>query len=100
MLGDGFNKLLDISNSGARIVFFGGTAGNIPPLSGQKIFWKQLQILGTTMGSPDDFKGMVDLVNAHQVVPVIDEVFPLAQAQKAIDRMENSSQFGKLVLKT
>jgi zinc-binding alcohol dehydrogenase/oxidoreductase len=99
-LGDGFNKLLDISNPGARIVFFGGTAGNIPPLSGQKIFWKQLQILGTTMGSQEDFKGMVDLVNAYQIVPVIDEVFQLAQAQKAIDRMENSSQFGKLVLKT
>jgi zinc-binding alcohol dehydrogenase/oxidoreductase len=97
-LGDGFDKLLDLSNPGARIVFFGGTAGNIPPLNGRKIFWKQLQILGTTMGSPDDFKGMVDLVNEHQIVPVIDEVFPLAQAQKAIDRMGNSSQFGKLIL--
>jgi zinc-binding alcohol dehydrogenase/oxidoreductase len=97
-LGDGFDKLLDLSNPGARIVFFGGTAGNIPPLNGRKIFWKQLQILGTTMGSPDDFKGMVDLVNEHQIVPVIDEIFPLAQAQKAIDRMGNSSQFGKLIL--
>ena len=97
-LGEGFEKLLDISNPGARIVFFGGTAGNIPPLNGRKIFWKQLQILGTTMGSPDDFKGMVDLVNTHQIVPVIDEVFPLAQAQKAIDKMENSAQFGKIIL--
>jgi NADPH:quinone reductase-like Zn-dependent oxidoreductase len=99
-LGNGFDKLLDISNPGGRIVFFGGTAGNIPPLNGRKIFWKQLQILGTTMGSPDDFKGMVDLVNKHKIEPVIDEVFPLAQAQKAVDKMENSSQFGKLVLKT
>lgn len=99
-LGDGFEKLLDISNPGGRIIFFGGTAGNIPPLNGRKIFWKQLQILGTTMGSPDDFKGMVDLVNTHKIVPVIDEVFPLTQVQKAIDRMEHSSQFGKLVLKT
>jgi zinc-binding alcohol dehydrogenase/oxidoreductase len=99
-LGDGFDKLLDISNPGARIVFFGGTAGNIPPLNGRKIFWKQLQVLGTTMGSPDDFKAMVDFVNLHQIVPVIDEVFSLAQAQKAIDKMENSSQFGKLVITT
>ena len=97
-LGDGFEKLLDISNPGARIVFFGGTAGNIPALNGRKIFWKQLQILGTTMGSPDDFKGMLDLVNKHQIIPVVDEVFPLAKAQKAIDKMANSSQFGKLVL--
>jgi NADPH:quinone reductase-like Zn-dependent oxidoreductase len=98
-LGNGFDKLLDIANPGARIVFFGGTAGNIPALNGRKIFWKQLQILGTTMGSPDDFKGMVDLVNKHKIIPVVDEVFPLANAQKAIDKMANSTQFGKLVLK-
>jgi len=97
-LGNGFEKLLDLAKPGGRIAFFGGTAGNIPPLNGRKIFWKQLQILGTTMGSPDDFKGMVDLVNKHKIVPVVDEVFPLANAQKAIDKMENSSQFGKLVL--
>jgi D-arabinose 1-dehydrogenase-like Zn-dependent alcohol dehydrogenase len=99
-LGNGFEKLLDLSKPGGRIAFFGGTAGNIPPLNGRKIFWKQLQILGTTMGSPEDFKGMVDLVNKHKIVPVIDEIFPLASAQKAIDKMENSSQFGKLVLTT
>jgi len=98
-LGNGFEKLLDLSKPGGRIVFFGGTAGNIPPLNGRKIFWKQLQILGTTMGSPNDFKGMVDLVNKHKIVPIIDEAFPLANAQKAIDKMENSSQFGKLVLR-
>lgn len=99
-LGDGFDKLLDLANPGGRIVFFGGTAGNIPPLNGRKIFWKQLQILGTTMGSPEDFKGMLDLVNKHQLVPVIDEVFLLADAQRAIDKMARSTQFGKLVLKT
>jgi zinc-binding alcohol dehydrogenase/oxidoreductase len=97
-LGNGFEKLLDISNPGGRIVFFGGTAGNIPVLNGRKIFWKQLQILGTTMGSPDDFKAMINFVNKHQITPVIDEVFPLAQAQKAIDKMADSAQFGKLVL--
>ncbi|MFB9841336.1 zinc-binding dehydrogenase [Mucilaginibacter ginsenosidivorans] len=99
-LGDGFDKLLDLANPGCRIVFFGGTAGNIPPLNGRKIFWKQLQILGTTMGSPDDFKAMVDFVNEHQIVPVVDEVFLLADADKAVRKMEHSTQFGKIVLKT
>jgi zinc-binding alcohol dehydrogenase/oxidoreductase len=98
-LGDGFAKLLDLSNPGARIVIFGGTAGNIPALNGRKIFWKQLQLLGTTMGSPEDFKGMIDLVNQHKIVPVIDEIFPLSQAQNAVSKMENSSQFGKILLK-
>jgi NADPH:quinone reductase-like Zn-dependent oxidoreductase len=97
-LGDGFAKLLDICNPGARIVFFGGTAGNIPELNGRKIFWKQLQILGTTMGTADEFKAMVNFVNEHQLIPVIDEVFSLADAEKAVRKMENSTQFGKIVL--
>jgi zinc-binding alcohol dehydrogenase/oxidoreductase len=99
-LGNGFEKLLDMASPGGRIVFFGGTAGDLPPLNGRKIFWKQLQLLGTTMGSPDDFKAMVDFVNKHQIVPVIDEVFPLADAQKAVNKMDKSSQFGKIILKT
>jgi zinc-binding alcohol dehydrogenase/oxidoreductase len=99
-LGDGFAKLPDICNPGARIIIFGGTAGNIPELNGRKIFWKQLQIIGTTMGTNEEFKAMVDFVNEHQIVPVVDEVFPLADAEKAIRKMTHSSQFGKIVLTT
>jgi zinc-binding alcohol dehydrogenase/oxidoreductase len=98
-LGEGFAKLPDICNPGARIVLFGGTAGDIPSLNGRKIFWKQLQIIGTTMGTNEEFKAMVDFVNKHKIIPVVDEVFPLADAEIAVQRMANSSQFGKIVLK-
>jgi zinc-binding alcohol dehydrogenase/oxidoreductase len=98
-LGDGFDKLPDICNPGGRIVIFGGTAGNIPALNGRKIFWRQLQLIGTMMGSPDDFKAMVDFVNEHQIIPLVDEVFTLANAADALSKMENSSQFGKIILK-
>jgi zinc-binding alcohol dehydrogenase/oxidoreductase len=97
-LGEGFAKLPDICNPGGRIVIFGGTAGNIPALNGRKIFWRQLQVIGTMMGSPDDFKAMLDFLNEHKIVPVVDEVFALADAAKAIHKMENFSQFGKIVL--
>jgi len=97
-LGDGFAKLPDLCRPGGRIVVFGGTAGNIPPLNGRKIFWRQLQIIGTMMGSPDDFKAMLELVNEHRIIPVIDEVFPLSQANEAVGKMAGSSQFGKIVL--
>ncbi|HWZ17134.1 MAG TPA: zinc-binding dehydrogenase [Mucilaginibacter sp.] len=97
-LGEGFGKLPDICNPGARIVIFGGTAGDIPALNGRKIFWKQLQLLGTTMGTSDEFATMVSFVNEHQVIPVIDEIFPLADAQRAVNKMGHSSQFGKIVL--
>ena len=97
-LGEGFVKLPDLCKPGGRIVIFGGTAGNIPALNGRKIFWRQLQIIGTKMGSPADFKAMVDFLNLHKVVPVIDEIFALADTAKAIAKMEHSSQFGKIVI--
>ncbi len=97
-LGDGFAKLPDLCKPGGRIVIFGGTAGNIPALNGRKIFWRQLQIIGTMMGNPDDFKAMVALLNEHEVIPVVDEVFPLADAEKAVRKMDQSTQFGKIVL--
>jgi D-arabinose 1-dehydrogenase-like Zn-dependent alcohol dehydrogenase len=51
------------------------------------------------MGTAEEFKAMVDMVNEKKLVPVIDEVFPMEDAQKAIDKMEDSTQFGKIVLK-
>jgi zinc-binding alcohol dehydrogenase/oxidoreductase len=98
-LGDDFAKLPDLCNPGARIVFFGGTAGGLPAMPGRNIFWKQIQILGTTMGTAEEFKAMVGMINEHQIIPVVDEVFALADADKAVKKMENSTQFGKIVLK-
>ncbi len=97
-LGDGFAKLPNLCKPGGRIVIFGGTAGNIPALNGRKIFWLQLQIIGTKMCSPADFKAMIDFLNKHHVVPVVDEVFALADTAKAIAKMEHYSQFGKIVI--
>lgn len=97
-LGDDFAKIPDLCNPGGRIVFFGGTAGNIPALNARPIFWKQLEILGTTMGTSQEFEAMLNLVNEHKIVPVIDEVFTMSNAEKAFKKMQNSSQFGKLVL--
>lgn len=98
-LGSGFAKYPNITKPGGRIVFFGGTAGNMPEISGRQIFWKQLQILGTTMGSPKDFEAMIAFVNQYQIKPVIDEVFDLADADFAFKKMENYGQFGKMVLR-
>lgn len=97
-LGEGFSKHLNYVNPGARIVFFGGTAGNLPALNGRVIFWKQIQILGTTMGSPKDFEDMLGFVTQHEIHPVIDSVHKLEDANDAIKLMENSNQFGKIVL--
>jgi zinc-binding alcohol dehydrogenase/oxidoreductase len=98
-LGEGFAKVPDICNPGARIVTFGGTAGNFPAFNARRFFYKQLQLLGSMMGTVDEFEAMLKLVDEHKIVPVIDEVFPLAEAKQAIAKMERSAQFGKIVLK-
>ncbi|MCD8741212.1 zinc-binding dehydrogenase [Mucilaginibacter roseus] len=98
-LGQGFEKLIDICKPGGRIVFWGGTAGSIPELNGRKIFWNHISILGTTLGAPAEFEQMLQFIAEHKIEPVIDEIFPLAEAEKAIRKMDDSSQFGKLVLR-
>jgi NADPH:quinone reductase-like Zn-dependent oxidoreductase len=97
--GKGFASLLDLAAPGARIAIYGGTTGKIPDLSPQKIFWKQLSILGSTMGSDTDFDQMVSFVELHKIVPVVDTVFPLVAADEAARRMDAGGQFGKIVLK-
>ncbi len=98
--GNGFNDLIDIVTPGGRIVNYGGTAGVPNKLEIRKVFWKQLHIVGSTMGSPDDFAAMLKFVSEYKIKPVIDEVFPLNDGKKAFEKMAAKSQFGKLVLST
>ncbi|MGV8877897.1 MAG: quinone oxidoreductase family protein [Sphingobacteriaceae bacterium] len=97
-LGEGFTHLPDLCNRGARIVFFGGTAGNFPTMNARPLFWKQVSILGTTMGNTQEFGAMVDLINQKKVIPVVDEIFRFSNAAQAFRKMEDSSQFGKIIL--
>ena len=96
--GEGFARLLDLTAPGGRIVFFGATTGNPPGLDMRKCFFRQINLLGTTMGSPADFAGMNRLVEAKKIVPVVDQVFPLDAADTALRHMEAGAQFGKIVL--
>lgn len=96
--GPGFNDLVDLAAPGGRIVFFGATRGNPPELAQRKVFWKQLSLLGTTMGSPTDFQMMTAFVARHGIHPVVSQVFRLEQATEAMALMERGGQFGKIVL--
>lgn len=85
-------------NPRGRIVIYGGTAGNIDDLSPQRIFWKQLDIMGSTMGSPVDFQNMLDFVVKHKIKPIISHVFNLYDANEAMALMASGDQFGKVCL--
>ncbi|NVO85973.1 zinc-binding dehydrogenase [Hymenobacter terrestris] len=97
--GPGFNDLIDAAAPGGRIVFYGATQGDVPDMAARKVFWKQLSLLGTTMGTEQDFADMVDLVEQHKLVPGVDETFALAEGEQAMRRMDEGVQFGKIVLK-
>jgi len=97
--GDGFALLPSLCNPGARIGFYGGSLGKVNGLSLQPLFWKQVSLHGSTMGSPKEFRTMLAFVEKHQIVPVVDMVFPLSEGAEAFKIMEQGTQFGKLVLK-
>jgi NADPH:quinone reductase-like Zn-dependent oxidoreductase len=96
--GSGFSKLIDLALPGGRIVNFGRTAGNITDIATRKLYWKQLSIHGSTMGTRDEFLSMLDFVEGRQLRPVIDTTFPLDNIAEAMERMQQGNQFGKIVL--
>ncbi len=97
--GGGFESLIDLAAPGGRIAFFGATRGNPNVLPMRKIFWRQLSLLGTTMGSPADWEAMLAAVEKHRLRPVVSGVFGFADAAEAFAQMETGAQFGKIVLK-
>ncbi|HXT34616.1 MAG TPA: zinc-binding dehydrogenase [Chloroflexota bacterium] len=96
--GDTFNRILDVVRPGGRIVTYGSTLGPAPEVVVRRIFWKQLDLLGSTMGTPAEFQAMLDLFADGTMRPAVDEVFPLAEAGAAQTRMQDSAQFGKIIL--
>jgi NADPH:quinone reductase-like Zn-dependent oxidoreductase len=96
--GASFTKYVDVCAPGGRIVMYGGTAGKLPETSPQKIFWKQLTIMGSTMGSPQDFSRMLDFISHYQIQPIISAVYPLAQINEALALMGAGKQTGKIVI--
>jgi NADPH:quinone reductase-like Zn-dependent oxidoreductase len=95
---EGISKMIPLMNPGGRIVIYGGTAGIMNELSPQRIFWKQLNILGSSMGSPEDFRQMLDFVITHEIKPIISHTFPLEQCNEAIALLGQNDQFGKICI--
>jgi len=96
--GDGFGQLVKVANSGARIGIYGGTRGAMNGIVPQMVFWKQISILGSTMGSSQEFDKMLQFVNKHKIKPIIDKVYKLKDGNKAFKKMASGRQFGKIVL--
>lgn len=96
--GDSFHSLLHLAKQGSRIVTFGATTGPVPQLVMPKIFLKQIDILGTTLGSPNEFKDMLAFFSENQIRPIIDKIYPFEAITLAQNRVEKGQNFGKVVV--
>ena len=81
-----------------RVVVCGATTGPNPPAQLHRVWWKQLTVLGSTMGTREDFLGAYALVRDGRVSVHVDSVYPLREAAAAHARLESGEQLGKVVL--
>ena len=92
-------KSLNAARADGRVCVCGATTGPNPPANLHRIWWKQLTVYGSTMGTREDFEAVYELVASGKVKPVVDEVFPLSEAAAAHERMERGEQLGKIILR-
>jgi NADPH:quinone reductase-like Zn-dependent oxidoreductase len=89
---------LQVVRIGGRVVVCGATSGPNPPAQLHRVWWKQLSVLGSTMGTRQDFEAAFELVKSGRAKPVIDRVYPLVETRAAHERLEAGDQLGKIVL--
>jgi NADPH:quinone reductase-like Zn-dependent oxidoreductase len=92
-----WERSLQAARAGGRIAVCGATTGPNPPAALHRVWWKQLTIYGSTMGTKEDFEGAYDLIASGRALPVVDTVLPLADARIGHERLEAGEQFGKIV---
>jgi len=97
--GDGVSQLLDLAKPGGRLVFYGATKGPATQVEMRRIFWKQLNVLGSTMGSQADFRELLQFLDQYHIKPVVDSIFSFSEGEKALQRMDDGHQIGKIVIK-
>jgi len=96
--GEAFDAMVSLAKPGSRIVTYGATAGPKVTVVMPRIFLKHLTVLGTAMGTNEEFGSMLDLYAEHGLRPTINESFPLQEVAAAMERMEEGAGMGKIVL--
>lgn len=91
-----FNQSLDILRPGGTMVTFGASAGDEVKINLRTFFYAQQNLLGSTLGSAEEYKAMLQFVEKHQIKPVMDEIYLLEEYEQAFNRMEKANQFGKI----
>ena len=92
------NTSMRVAARGGRIVIIGNTSGPQVEIDIRYIFSKQISLIGSTMGSHQDFREINALLWSGKLKPVISRVMPLGEGREAFALMERGDQFGKIVL--
>jgi NADPH:quinone reductase-like Zn-dependent oxidoreductase len=93
-----FDHSLKCATQGGRIVVSGATAGYQVPVDLRRVYFLQLEILGSTMGTRDELAALLSLCVSHGVRPVVDTVYGFSEVEQAFARLAAGDVFGKLVL--
>jgi len=83
---------------GGRLVSCGATTGPKVGVDMRRLFWHQWSILGSTMGNDAEYREIVRLLGAGELRPIVDRVFPFAEARAAFERLERGEQLGKIAI--
>ena len=83
---------------GGRLVSCGATTGPKVGFDMRRLFWHQWSILGSTMGNDAEYRDIVRLLGAGELRPIVDRVFPFAEARAAFERLERGEQLGKIAI--
>ena len=93
-----FSHSMKSTKPGGRIVVCGSTSGHLPQVDLRRLFFLQLEVLGSTMGTRDEFAALVEFAAQHDLKPIIDSTYPLSNATAAFTRLHAGQAFGKIVL--
>jgi len=96
--GRDYAGLLELARPAGRIVSYGFTTGAPESLDLFRLFWKQVRIIGSTLGTRAEMETMLEFISSQRLRPVIDNICALRDGNQALDCMKNHQQFGKLVL--
>lgn len=94
-----FNKSLAQLKQGGTIVTFGASAGDIVQFDLRNFFYGQYTLLGTTMGSSEEFDEAIQFISKYKIKPVIDQIYDLEQFKEAFEQINKGKQFGKIAFK-
>ncbi|GEN54007.1 zinc-dependent alcohol dehydrogenase family protein [Halobacillus faecis] len=91
-----FNKSLDIVRKGGTIVTFGSTTDDEVTINIRQFFYGQYNLLGSTMGSAEEFREMLGFISEHKIKPQLDKVFSMEEYKEAFEYIQKSKNFGKI----